>query len=237
MHFLLGRREARLLGEPAADFGVGDGGFAHVVIHFVVGGGFEDVFLGFCIVAEGFEVEAEVEVSVAEVVTTAGGVVAFARCREDGFDGAGAGKESVDLFHRDAGVAFDGDEGLAGGVDAFEAGDTEEVPSGVFDVVGVGGLVGLELLAAVLVAFGIVEGETALPELGFGLGNSFDDFVEGNGGVLDTGVEEGIDSGLHPLIRGFGGLLGGGGEDADEEEGGGEARHGEGGNVTGGRDR
>jgi hypothetical protein len=39
------------------------------------------------------------------------------------------------------------------------------------------------------------------------------------------------------LIRGFGGLLGGGGEDADEEEGGGEARHGWGGNVTGGRDR
>jgi hypothetical protein len=216
---------------------MGDGGFAHVVIHFVVGGGFEDVIFGFGIVAEGFEVKTKVEVSVAEVVTTAGGVVAFARCREDGFDGAGSGEESVDLFHGDAGVAFDGDEGLAGGVDAFEAGDTEEVPSGVFDVVGVGGLVGLELVAAVLVAFGIVEGETALPELRFGLGNGLDDFVEGNGGVLYAGVEEGIDSGLHPLIRGFGGLLSGGGEDAGEEEGGSEARHGWGGNVMEGRDR
>jgi hypothetical protein len=39
------------------------------------------------------------------------------------------------------------------------------------------------------------------------------------------------------LIRGFGGLLSGGGEDAGEEESGGEARHGWGGNVMGGRDR
>jgi hypothetical protein len=50
---------------------VGDGGFAHVVIHFVVGGGFEDVIFGFGIVAEGFEVKTKVEVSVAEVVAAA----------------------------------------------------------------------------------------------------------------------------------------------------------------------
>ena len=43
---------------------------------------------------------------------------------------------------------------------------------------------GLELVATVLVAFGIVEGETALPELGFGLGNGLDDFVEGHDFVL-----------------------------------------------------
>lgn len=229
MHFLLERREATLLGEPAADFGVGDGGFAHVVIHFVVDGGFEDVCFGFGVVAEGFEVEAEVKVGVAEVVAAEGGVVAFASGGEDGVDGAGAGEEIVDLFHGDAGVAFDWDEGFAGGFDAVEAGNAEEVPGGVFDVVGVGGLMDFELVAAVLEAFGIVEGEAALPELGFGLGDGFDDFVEGDGGVFNSGIEERIDAGLHPLVGSFSGLLGGGGDEASEEEGGGEAKHGSGG--------
>ena len=81
------------------------------------------------------------------------------------------------------------------------------MPGGIFDVVGVGRLVDLELLPAILVAFGIIEGETALPKLGFRLRDGLDDFVEGFGGVVDAGLKEGIHSLFHPLIQGFGGFL------------------------------
>jgi hypothetical protein len=215
--FSTGAKRRRSLGEPTADFGMSDGGFAHVMIHFVVGGGFENVVFGLGVVSKGFEVEAKIEMGVAEMVAAEGGVVASTCGGEDDIDGAGAGEKVVDLLHGDTGVAFDGDEGLAGGVNAFEAGDAEEVPGGVFDIVGVGGLVDFKLVAAVLVAFGIVEREAALPELGFGLGNGFDDLVERFGGVFDAGVEKGIYTDLHPLVRGLGGLLGGGRKDADEE--------------------
>jgi hypothetical protein len=221
----VGRRD--YLFEPAPDFGVGDGGFAHVVIHFVVGGGFEDVLFGFGSVTEGFEVEAEVEVGVAEVIATGFIFVARAGGFEYGFDGACAGEEVVNFLHGDPGIARDGDEGLAGGFDVLEAGDAEEVPGGVFDVVGVDGLVDFKLLATLLEFAGVIEGEATLPELGFGLGCGFDDLVEGGDRVGDARFKESVDAGFHPVVGGFGRFLGGRGvEGGEEEQAGGESGHG-----------
>ena len=182
---------------------MGDGGFAHVVIHFVVGGGFQDVLAGLIGLSQRFEVEAEVKVGVAEVIAAARAVVAFTGGAEHGFDAALACKEVVHLAHRHAGIASDGDQGLARGFHALETSDAEEVPRGVFDVGRVHGLVDLELLAPVLETLGVVKRQPTLPELRFGLGDKFDDLIEGGHGVGDAGFEEGFHTGFHPLIGGF----------------------------------
>lgn len=169
--------------------------------------------------AEGFVVEAEVEVGVAELVAeaVAGGVLFGGG--EDVYSGAFTGEEVVDFLHGDSGVAGDGDEFLAGLFDGavFGADDAEEVPGGVFDVVAVDLLVGFELGDTFFVFAGVVEGESTLPvvggaewdegdfavPVGDGFGNAggvevFDAaFVEGGGvsldvlGVCGEGEEEG----------------------------------------------
>ncbi len=77
------------------------GGLAHVVVHLVVDGGLEHVGLGFFGLAERFEVEAEVEVGVAELIGLFGldpGLGGF----HDGFDAACSCKEVMHLRHGDA---------------------------------------------------------------------------------------------------------------------------------------
>src|SRR3712207_2677558 len=90
-----------------------------------------------------------------------GGLGAFQR---------GAEEEGLRLRHGDAGVAGDVDELGAGGLGVLPAGDAVEVPGGVLDVVGVDGLVELELPGAFLVLAGVVEGDAALPVAGLLVG-------------------------------------------------------------------
>jgi len=141
------------------------GDLAHVVVHFVGGRGEGDVSGGFFVVAQGFVVEAEVEMGVAELVAEMFAFGVGLGGGEDGFGGAGAGEEGVGFLEGDAGVADDGDELFAGFLDGavFGADHAEEVPDGVLDVVTVDELVALELGDAFVVVAGVVVGEAALP--------------------------------------------------------------------------
>src|SRR6266851_1528231 len=96
----------------------------------------------------------------------------------------------MDLRHGEAGIAFDGDERLAGLVDAGGADEAKEVPGGVFDVVGVYRAVQLELLRAAFEFAGVVEGDAALPVVGLASGVELDDAIEVSDGFFEVGEAE-----------------------------------------------
>ena len=107
----------------------GDG--AHVVVLGIIDRGLAHVLEGGGRVAEGFMVEAEVEVGVAEGVLAValggfGGV-------HDRFFRAGAFEERVDFVHGDAAIPRDLDKALARlfGTEAFDSGNAEKMPDSV----------------------------------------------------------------------------------------------------------
>ena len=198
------------------------GDLAHVVVHFVGGGGEFDVTRGFVVVAEGFVVEAEVEVGVAELVAEEFAFGVGLGGGEDGFGGADAGEEGVDFLEGDAGVADDGDELFAGLFDGAVLGadHAEEVPDGVFDVVAVDELVAFELGDALFVVSGVVVGEAALPVVRGAGGEGGEVGVVVGDGFLEAAGEEVL---VAALLEGGGvvcEVLGvEGGEEGEEEDG------------------
>ena len=134
-----------------------------------------------------------------------------------------AGKQLVNLLHRDAAVALDGDEDLARGLHAFAFGDAEEMPRGVFHVVAVHGLMHLELLAPAFEITRVIEREAALPKLRLRIRREGDQFVERGDGLLRLRGEKGVHALLEEHIRG---VLGGNGQPKAEQKNGEKFFHG-----------
>jgi len=182
------------------------GDVGHVVVAGVLLGGEGDVFFffglwsgrlacfGFCLVGFGrqdacntTEPQAHVQVGVHQALFELGlGRVSGAGGGDHFIRRGAAGVEGVDLVHGDArvGAGGDGDEGLFRGFDALFFRDAEVVPGGVFDVVGIDGLVELELFGGAGVVAGEVEGQAALPVVGLARAVEGDLAVEvGDGGA------------------------------------------------------
>ena len=73
------------------------------------------------------------------------------------------------------------------------------MPSGILHVVRVVGLVHLKLLSPFFKPVGVVERQSALPELRLRIRHQLDEFVKGLGGGRDVRIEEGI----HALPKKF----------------------------------
>ena len=141
-----------------------DGDLAHVVAHAKGRGRLRYVLAGSLGVSSSLRVEPEVQMGVAELVAT-GFSFALLSGSQHSRGVAPASIEVQDLPDGHPGVLADGQEFSAGGFYPFELGDAEEVPGWVFDVIGVYGLVQLELLAAVFEALGVVQRKPALSKL------------------------------------------------------------------------
>ena len=104
----------------------------------IVRGG-RDVLEGGTLVSKGFEVEAEIEMSV-EL-----GIELNTRGPENLFRIQFTAEHLVDLEHRYAGVGADREQGTPGLLGRFGAGNAEKMPGGVLDVVRIHRAVGFEL--------------------------------------------------------------------------------------------
>ena len=74
----------------------------------------------------------------------------------------------IDFRHRPARIRPHRQQRGARRLERLGSGDTQEVPGGVLHIIGIHRAVLLELTTAVLVAPGIIERDTALPEVGCG---------------------------------------------------------------------
>src|SRR5437867_160744 len=157
---------AKLLVPAFQELGMDAGHVAHGRIGWELGHRFLNVLAAFQDVAGGFVVQPEVKVGVEQLPIAFGGLgVAGFGGLEDIFRPGFAGEEGVDLGHRHAGIAGDGDEGSPGVIQAGKTRGTEEMPDRVFDVVGVDRLVKFELLLAVGKTLRVIADDAALPEM------------------------------------------------------------------------
>ncbi len=164
-----------------------------------------NMLAAFQVVTCRFVVQPEIEMGVEKLAIAIGGLgVAAFRGLEDILRRGFAGEERLHLGHRHAGVAGDGDERSAGGVQAGEARRAEEMPDGVLDVVRVDGLVKLELLFAVREPFGVIVDDAALPVFGLHRRNQLDGFVEIGDGVVEFAEPEAAPSPVLVEDRGAG---------------------------------
>ena len=97
-----------------------------------------------------------------------------------------AAEKSVDPHHGHTRVLADFQHVGASLFDSHRARHAQKPPDGVFDVVAVDGLVGLELLSAVVESAGIVIRNAALPMPRFGLRPQFQELVKILEGLWDV---------------------------------------------------